>query len=165
MRIPFFKEQINFFVSCFVIHIEAERERAGLLQEIDGLKAVVVTLREESLRAQKEKAVLEQRLQHVQGRCQEKIKVHSSHDSVCLGSLKVRFLLQASQEKYEAILAVSHQLESHLTELRAHSLMKRKQSPQQHKRSSSHPAVPGHSPSPARTKQLTTHSPSMNRPV
>lgn len=54
----------------------AEREKAGLLQEIEGLKTVVVNLREESLRVRGEKAVLEHRLQHVQGQCQEKIKVY-----------------------------------------------------------------------------------------
>lgn len=56
-------------------HIVAEKERAGLLQEIEGLKTIVVTLREDSLRVQEEKAVLEHRLQHVQGQCQKKIDV------------------------------------------------------------------------------------------
>ena len=60
------------FVSCCIV---AEKERAGLLQEIEGLKTVVATLRENGLRVREEKAVLEHRLQHVQGQCQEKIKV------------------------------------------------------------------------------------------
>ena len=53
----------------------AEREKASLLQEVEGLKIVVSSLRSEGQRAEEEKAVLQQILQHVQGRCQEKIKV------------------------------------------------------------------------------------------
>jgi chromosome segregation ATPase len=58
----------------------AERERASLLQEIEGLKIVVASLREEGQRAEEEKAVLQQILQHVQGRCQEKIKVCAQNE-------------------------------------------------------------------------------------
>lgn len=54
----------------------AERDSADLLQETEGLKLVIASLREEGRRAQEEKAVLQQTLRHVQGRCQEKIKVH-----------------------------------------------------------------------------------------
>ena len=53
----------------------AESERASLQQEVEGLKVVVASLREESHRRQGENAALQRNLQRVQGKCQERIKV------------------------------------------------------------------------------------------
>ena len=64
-------------VRLCVLSTVAERERARFEQETEGLKNVVASLRDEGQRTQEERAVLQQILQHVQGRCQEKIKVIS----------------------------------------------------------------------------------------
>ena len=111
---------------------------------------MVASLREEVGRAEEEKTELQQILQHVQGRCQEKIKVTKSlpgaqifkRISLSLSlslSLSPCLCVQASEEKYEAIVAVTHQLESHITELRARNFSRKKASPHRNKRSSSHP--------------------------
>ena len=52
-------------------------ESAALQQETEGLRLVVATLRQEGERALEEKRVLQQLLHHVQGRCQQKIKVNT----------------------------------------------------------------------------------------
>lgn len=55
--------------------LAVEKRMARLEQENEGQRRVVSSLREECRRVQEEKKVLEQILHHVQGRCQEKIKV------------------------------------------------------------------------------------------
>ena len=81
------KEDVNSRVLLFPFLSAVERERDKLGQEAKGLRMMLSSLEEEKRKAQEEKNELQQILQHVQGRCQEKIRVqltptHHKHPQV-----------------------------------------------------------------------------------
>lgn len=161
-------------IDCLVSAVEKERDR--MVREVKGLQMRQESLEKEKVKAEEEKTELDQLMFYIQRRCHEKIKVQfsviipdsmdnvvSKIETIYTYSLTVMLFLcsQATEEKYESMVAVTHQLESQLTELRASEWLtgrtKKPSPPRRHKRSKSNPATV-HCRSPAITHSHITSS-------